>query len=377
MPKLVKPTNRLPQSDKEKAQDSLLHKSVYLGDRKRKLPAWLPPLALTMVTLLIILWLLPRLFAEPPAEEVTDPTASEPYLQEPGQAAPAPVFQVGDRALIRVGECPLFDQPKIQANRLSSALFGEQVEVLSLKNTWVRVRLADGLEAWLDSQNLTKDENLREKQEKDRKAMVLAPYKRIMSHVIDGYTLLRAPMGTILYPDHQVAEVLGLPLPDGQTGWVNRNDLLFIETGDLPPVPPAKANALFVSSAMNFYQATYIPGGMSKEGADMAGTIYIAARVNGLALPRDLASQAKAGTEVETIKDVTTGLIRPQLLEPGVVAFFHAPDNPRKITQAAILLEEGQALCRLDNDSTLNIRDLSRQEELLSRLVTVRKYFAD
>lgn len=376
MAKLVKPAKRQAPSDQEKVQDSLLHKSVYIGDRKRKLPAWLPPLGLTMITLLIILWLLPRLFADPGTEPAETPVPSQTTLQDQDAALAPPLFQRGDQALIRVGECPLFDQAQLKARRISSALFGEQVEVIALENKWARVRLADGLEAWLDSQNLTKDKEMWEKQEKDRKAMVLAPYKRIMSHAIDGYTLLRAPMGTLLYPDHQAGEVLSLPLPDGQTGWVNKNDLLFLTSGDLPPVP-AKANALFVSSAMNFYQATYIPGGMSKDGADMAGAIYIAARVNGLALPRDLDAQAQAGTKVETIKDVTSGLIRPQLLEPGDVAFFHAPDNPHQITQAAILLEEGQALCRLDNDSTLNIRDLSRQEELLSRLVTVRRYFAD
>ena len=376
MAKLVKPAKRQPSSDQEKAQDSLLHKSIYVGGRKRKLPAWLPPLGLTIITLLIILWLLPRLLADPAREEAEEPVASQTALQDQDATQPAPVFQRGDRALVRVGECPLFDQAQVKAQRISSALFNEQVEVLEVKNNWVRARLADGLEAWLDGQNLTKDATMWEKTARDRKAMVLAPYKRIMSHAINGYPILQAPMGTLLYPDHQVGDVLSLPLSDGQTGWTNKNDLIFLTSGDLPPVPD-KANALFVSSAMNFYQATYIPGGMSKEGADMAGAIYIAARVNGLALPRDLAAQAKLGREVETIKDVTTGLIRPQLLEPGDVAFFHAPDDTRKITQAAILLEEGQALCRLDNDSTLNIRDLSRQEDLLSRLVTVRRYFAD
>lgn len=374
MAKLVQPRKRTLQPDQAKAAEAIRQKSVYLGERKRKLPPWLLPLALTMVTLLLILVLLPRLFADPVSEAPDDPAAA---LADPGAPGSVrPVFQEGDQAMIQVGECPLWDKPNKKARRLSSALFGEPVEVLAVERSWVRVRLEDGLEAWLEAEHLTKDQAMWEKQNRQNKAMVLAPYKRIMSHAIDGYTVLMAPMGTLLYPDHQVAEVLSLPLPDGQTGWVSQSNLLFISGGDLPPIPP-KANALFVSSAMNFYRATYIPGGMSKDGTDMAGAIYIAARVNGLALPRDLASQAQAGEEVETIKDVTTGLIRPQLLEPGVVAFFHAPENPRKITQAAILLEEGQALCRLDNDSTLSIRDLNRQEELLSRLVTVRKYFPD
>ncbi len=347
-------------------EEKMIQKEIYLGGKKRRFPAWVLPLFLSLLAILLILWLLPKIFASP--EENNADTSSALT----GKRADSKL-QIGQTVLVSVGEMPLYKEADERSIRLSTAFFAEKMTILDTADRgFFKVELADGFVAWAKDEYLSADLSIFDRDGLKGKAMVLNPYKRVMSHARDGYALFNAPMGTILFADYVGQDVLRLRLPDDVSAWVSTGGLKLF-SGDF--VPDESSASLFASSAMNFHRSPYLPGGISKNGADLAGAIYISARVNGLALPRDLASQAEAGVEVETITDINTGLIRPNLLETGDVLFFHSEEDKNNISHAAIILEEGQALTRLVNDSVLSIRNLNKEEELLARLVTVRRYF--
>lgn len=355
-----------------KPTGDMIRKSVYVREKKRRGKAWFLPLILTAFVLFAVLWLLPRLFDTPEKQEET-------ALQEekPADAAD-PVFTVGQELISAVGECPLFDSDGYDKVRTSTALYGDKMTVLETKPeaAMVKVRLEDGFTAYADRNNLSADIDAVSEKGIRNKALVLSQQKRVMSHTMNGSAIMEVPMGTLLYADYQTAEVLRLRLTDGREGWVSTDGLNLLPPDGTITTPPHAAK-LFVGSAMNFYGSRFVPGGMSRSGADMAGIIYISAKVNGLTLPRTLEGQAKAGEKAELIRDVDTKLVRPDQLETGDVLFFHDGMDKNKVVYAAIILEQGQALMQIGNDSIIVIRDLEKQKDLMSRLYDVRRYFSE
>lgn len=342
-------------------------KSVFLREKKRRIPPWLLPLVFTLAILFLILWLIPGLLTPREEDEKPSESTQAGVVEEK-------VFKVNDELLVNAGDCPIYDGESLSSLRLSSALYGERLTVLETGRQRARVRFSDGFTGWVDVSKLSSDLSALESQNIRHKALVIAPEKRVMSHTISGDILMTVPMGTILYADYSAAEVLRLILPDGQYGWISNEGVQMFAPHENPAVP-ANAVKLFVSTVMNFYGSRNIPGGVSRNGADMAGVIYISAKVNGLTLPRSLEEQAQQGEFAEIIRDIATGLPRTSLMEPGDVLFFHDGQDKNRVAFAAILLEKSQALTCLTNDSSLVIRDLEKEEDLLRRLVTVRRYF--
>lgn len=342
-------------------------KSVFLREKKRRVPPWMLAILLTLAVLFLILFLIPGL--------LTPPEEAEEEIEQSGEASVATKeLDSGDEGLIQSGSCPIYDREDLDSLRLSTALYGERVSVLEKGRKRARVRFSDGFTGWVDLSCLSADLSALDTRKLGYKVFVLAPEKRVMSHTINGDILMTVPMGSTLYADYSAADVLRLVLPDGQYGWISQEGVQVYALDENPPIP-AEASKLFVSTAMNFFGSRNIPGGVGRDGADMAGVIYISTRVNGLTLPRSLAEQAKMGESAEIIRDVETGLPRPSLMEAGDVLFFHDGLDKNRIVTAAILLEKSQALTCLTNDSSLVIRDLDKEEELLGRLLTVRRYF--
>ncbi|MDO5016109.1 MAG: NlpC/P60 family protein [Eubacteriales bacterium] len=354
----------------DRDKDKFFNKQIYIHNKGER-PPWLTPLLASLVCLLLILFIIPRLFRGP--AEI--PEATDADVEEQAELE---AVALSGQVVIKGGPCPLYAEPQRQALRTSTALYGEVATVIEEGPTgWVKIELAeDSYQAWCELSYLSTDLAAVDPNEALGKAVVFGPSTRVMSHTRNGYLLFRAPMGSTLYYDYRSEQVICLRLPQGQVGWISNNGVRVFEPTEAIPVPE-RAAGLFASSAMNFYRSPYVPGGLAKEGADMAGVIFISAKINGLDVPRDLQRQAEAGQAVTTVKDPTTGQIRVNLLQTGDILFFHDGQDKRKIDRAAIILEEGQALTCLVNDSSLNLRDLNRESDLLSRLVTVRRYFPE
>lgn len=343
-----------------------MKKKIYIKKPPRGYLVWLLPLLLLIASLLLLLWLLPRSQAPAGRESEREEDSALTDEASPGD------FAAGERLYVRRGECALYERSDSDAQRLASALYGETVEVLQTRqNGRIKGRLEDGTEGWMPVSDLGR---LRAPEGETRPFLVLVTGKRVMTHAMSGRLLFRAPMGSILDADYVSDDVCRIRLRDGEEGWISPDGVQQLEDGESIP-EPEDAKRLFPSSAMNFYGSRVVPGGMTQEGADMAGLIYIAARVNGLKVPRDLQGQSAFGQPVEVIVDAATGLARPSLFEPGDILFFHDGYDQKKVAFAAVMLERGQALCRLTNDATITIRKLENEPELMRRLMLVRRYF--
>lgn len=363
------------EKDKENGSKRAGGKQIYLNKPARRLPPWLLPLGLTALLVLLIFVLLPALLrTESDSSKASEEAGMEADARLEQQAAHKHI-QAGEWVMAAVGELPIYDGADRNAVRISGALFGEKMEVLGLAgDSRLKIRLEGLGEGYVSRSGVSTDLGTIRKSGLKGRALVLSPLKRIMSHGIAGSLLMEAPMGSLLYADAQVEKVLRLRLPDGKEGWMNTDGIQLLAPGEAIPVP-AKATELFVSSAMNFYGSRIIPGGLSKNGADMAGVIFISARVNGLDLPRTLEAQSRVGQEVDIIRDVSTNLARPSLFRAGDVLFFHSGEEADKITSAAMIIDKSRALTALNNSSEIRIVDLDDQPELLSRLSSARRYF--
>lgn len=363
------------EKDKENGSKRAGGKQIYLNKPTRRLPPWLLPLGLTALLVLLIFVLLPALLrTESDSSKASEEAGMEADARLEQQAAHKHI-QAGEWVMAAVGELPIYDGADRNAVRISGALFGEKMEVLGLAgDSRLKIRLEGLGEGYVSRSGVSTDLGTIRKSGLKGRALVLSPLKRIMSHGIAGSILMEAPMGSLLYADAQVEKVLRLRLPDGKEGWMNTDGIQLLAPGEAIPVP-AKATELFVSSAMNFYGSRIIPGGLSKNGADMAGVIFISARVNGLDLPRTLEAQSRVGQEADIIRDVSTNLARPSLFRAGDVLFFHSGEEADIITSAAMIIDKSRALTALNNSSEIRIVDLDDQPELLSRLSSARRYF--
>ena len=363
------------EKDKENGSKRAGGKQIYLNKPARRLPPWLLPLGLTALLVLLIFVLLPALLrTESDSSKASEEAGMEADARLEQQAAHKHI-QAGEWVMAAVGELPIYDGADRNAVRISGALFGEKMEVLGLAgDSRLKIRLEGLGEGYVSRSGVSTDLGTIRKSGLKGRALVLSPLKRIMSHGIAGSILMEAPMGSLLYADAQVEKVLRLRLPDGKEGWMNTDGIQLLAPGEAIPVP-AKATELFVSSAMNFYGSRIIPGGLSKNGADMAGVIFISARVNGLDLPRTLEAQSRVGQEADIIRDVSTNLARPSLFRAGDVRFLHSGEEADKITSAAMIIDKSRALTALNNSSEIRIVDLDDQPELLSRLSSARRYF--
>lgn len=342
------------------------NKGLYVQDRGRHLPPWLMPLLLSAAVLLLVFGLLPRLFAADPGEKGR--------LGQEEASYESPPLAVGAEAMVAVAEAPVYDGTSLDARRLTSALYGELLTVDELPNSsWAAIRLEDGVQGFMRQSDLSGDSSPHTDKTGRAFYLVLASEKRVMSHTMNGQVLMRAPMGTILPVDYEWQDVMRVVLPGGVRGWMNKSSLQALPASAEIAVP-AEASRLFVSSAMNFYNALYVPGGLSQNGADMAGVIYIAARVNGVTLPRDLAGQMAAGEKVQPILDPQTQLPLPDPFQPGDVLFFDDGTAQKKVACAAIVIDQGKALCAFNNDAEINLQNLNGSH-WMQHLLVVRRYF--
>ena len=376
-------------------EDDFTAKSVFVNRPERSLDSPLRVIIILFGLIIFGIWLFPNFYwpntktgrpgidekMTESSEQAKEANPLEAQNEESGQEQEKADqylsdIKVGEELMVAVAECPIYNSEGLDSTRVSSALLAEKLRVITVRERGDRLlgTLEDGTNGWFDIANLTRDFSISEPEGLVSTVMVKQSMKRVMSHSIAGNVLMDVPMGTILYADYSGADIMRLRLPGKQEGWVSQAGLSPLDEEE-DGVDEEERKRFFASSAMNFYGSRYLPGGMSKEGADMAGVVFISARVNGLTLPRNLEEQAKMGQSAEIIRDVTSNLPRPSLFEVGDVLYFHDGSSRKKISFAAVMLEKSKALTCLPNDSTLVLRDLEQETDLLTRLVTVRRFF--
>lgn len=331
--------------------------------QERKIPAWVMPLVVLILIAVFVIVLAPRLFR---------PAAPEDYIEPEGGT----IFNEG-HALVIVPQAAVYPEPDHRKERVASALYNEPVQVLSEGNgIYWEVALTDGSHGYMEATNLSRDMEPIEPYRAYFKAMVLGRTKRVYTHARSGELMLEAPTGTIFYCDYKGANLLRVKLPNDRRGWVSTDQLWVLPANEPFEVPEDEARSRFLSSMMAFFGAQRLPQQMTVDGADMAGAIAVAAKLNGVDLPRQLDAQAQLGERVDLVVDPETELPRLDNLQPGDLIYFVAADDPARITDAACVMEGNIVLMNQVNSSTLSLWDLEADEDRRKRIGFVRRHFA-
>ena len=350
----------------EPAEETHRKKPIYVGARKRRVPPW--AVAITVfVTLMLGLFLIVPKVVE---QDRIHPTVVAPTVTEPTE----PVEPSGQlTAVVKVSFAPLFASTELRADRVAELLLNEPVTMLDTSHRkMIKVRTSDGTVGFVSRDQLSADVESISASGTVMKLVIRTPFKRVMTHARSGSLLVEAPMGAILYADYRKGDLLRVKLPDDQVGWVNAAGLMLLEPHE--EITPDQFHEQFSSALMAFYNRPLVPGGVTTQGISPEGAIFIAARLNGVELPRTLDMLARKGENV-ALKTDAEGNKDLKALSVGDLLFFHRLSDPAELESVAVRVDDGQLLVAFPNRQTLQLIDIESKQaqQLALRVTAVRR----
>ncbi len=194
-----------------------------------------------------------------------------------------------------VASLPVRREPMEQSEMISQVLYGEEVEILSAKDNWIRIKLIfDNYEGWVDKKCI-------EELNIDLKATKQISDKLFEKKNINNKSLL-IPAGAEYY---EITEPIGDNIPTPQN---------------------------IVKTANLFLGIPYLWGGRSSYGCDCSGFVQTVFKINNIKLPRDAHLQVEHGSPVEFF----------DMIKPADLVFFG--DTYEKITHVGIALGENKII---------------------------------
>jgi gamma-D-glutamyl-L-lysine dipeptidyl-peptidase len=224
--------------------------------------------------------------------------------------------------------CPvtnMYSGASEDADVVSQAIFGANVNVLEEKDGRARIRTADGYTGWAPLAALRTGQTYAAGGRVAEVASLFAHLYREAS-VTRHAPLLTVPFETRL---EVVAEPTDNPrwlqvrLPDDRPAWVQSADIVFNpKTLSIPEM---------LSLAKRFLGLPYTWGGTSSFGYDCSGFAQMLCRRRGVLMPRDAQPQADWSGLIPVTRDQ---------LQPGDLLYFGA--SAKKITHTGIYLGESR-----------------------------------
>ena len=348
---------------------NLIKKDVYVAPPQRHIPAWLAPLVSFLMIVLFVFFLAPTLIERlSGASNQTAPTGQAVVDQLYGE----------ETSVVRTPVADLLEQDDIKSNRLAQALYNEPVTIMDQKAAYgfTAVRLSDGTEGFMFSEQLTKQRDSIEPAGHLYRLVISASTRRIMTHASRGTLVAEIMMGTVLFSDYRGDGIYRVRLPGGDWGWISDEGTIALGVHD--SIKPAEDMArYFVSSAMAFHRVTRLQNGISVRGASSAGAAYIAARINGVDLPRTMAGQYRSGIAVTLTADETTGLAMLDPLDTGDLVFFAADGNEQEPSEMGIVMADGQILMSRRGWTSIRLVNLVQNQELHRILIGARRFIIE
>jgi hypothetical protein len=350
----------------EPAEETHRKKPIYVGARKRRVPPWAVAIAVFVTLMLGLFLIVPKVVEQ----DRIHPTVVAPTVTGPTE----PVEPTGQlTAVVKVSFAPLFASTELRAARVAELLLNEPVTMLDTSHRkMIKVRTSDGTVGFVSRDQLSADVESISASGAVMKLVIRTPFKRVMTHARSGSLLVEAPMGAILYADYRKGDLLRVKLPDDQVGWMNAAGLMLLEPHE--EITPDQFHEQFSSALMAFYNRPLVPGGVTTQGISPEGAIFIAARLNGVELPRTLDMLARKGENV-ALKTDAEGNKDLKALSVGDLLFFHRLSDPAELESVAVRVDDDQLLVAFPNRQTLQLIDIESKQaqQLALRVTAVRR----
>jgi cell wall-associated NlpC family hydrolase len=246
-------------------------------------------------------------------------------------------------AICTVAAAPVRKEPSHKTEMTNQLLFGETLEVLEIKEGWLRVRsMYDRYEGWVTEHQI-------EDVEKD---VASEPLQFVCADLISS----------IQFHD----QVISVPMGAALTGFKKEKGSLWKDQYSFDGMfrsfeHPANEKEL-LETAKKWLSAPYLWGGKTLMGVDCSGFVQTVFKVNGIRLSRDSWQQAKEGKTVEQLSSANT----------SDVAFFKNAEG--RIIHVGILLHPNQIIHasgkvridKIDEEGIINLQTGDRTHQLHS-----------
>ena len=355
--------------DPKKVEDHwyIFSKAVYVEPNRRNIPAWLLPLIVLLVLVLLIFWAAPTVISRIQAFFQIGSVDNE---------EPVSLLYGDDTWTVCKPVADVFAKDDLKAGRLTQALYNEPVLIVSDDCTYgfAYVRLADGSEGYMRTADLADSRSSIEPDLFSHKLVIAETTKRILSHASRGTLLVEVPMGTVLFADYRGSGISRVALPGGDVGWIGDDGVIILEpTGTIEPV--ANGARYFSSTALAFNQITILPNGQSVYGISTMGIARLAGAINGITLPRLLPDLAASGQPADLRINEETGLIEADSIKAGDLVFLGDPGTPDVPVEMGVCVADGQILYAGPGQTSVRLVDLVVNPDLLRRILFVRRLY--
>ena len=205
---------------------------------------------------------------------------------------------------------------------LTQALLNEEIEVIRSSGSFVFARVPDGYSGYIRQADITND--LSSINATGDKVIIKSKYAPVLD--LFGREIIKAPMSGVFFGKRD-GNRYEITLPQNVIGYINAEDVLVLSRNERLPLGDGKK---FADYAMVFLGISYLWGGCSADGIDCSGLTYIAAKLNGLTIPRDSRPQSLTGFAV----NLADAVIGDQL-------FFSSDIRKLTVTHTGIYLGNG------------------------------------
>jgi len=237
----------------------------------------------------------------------------------------------------------MYSHPTEDADVVSQAIYGANVQLMEQHEGWAHVRTADEYTGWIPLAQLRSGPPYAE-------SAHAAQVTSFFAHIYRESDVTRhAPLLTV--PFESRLEVTAMPpaggrwiqvrLPDDRAGWIQSGDVAFhVKPLDIPGM---------LALAKKFLGSPYTWGGTSSYGYDCSGFAQMLERRHGVVMPRDADQQADwNGVAPVDRKD----------LVPGDLLYFGS--SAKHITHTGIYLGEDKFISATTHETPMvRIDDLA------------------